>query len=265
MRTHNYQTCVRAGGKWLRFRRKTLSDEERRRLPLAIDARFDLDDPDTPKHFYPFVHRVAREYKHLWSEDTKTRGKPDCYHFMRETLIATAISTIMMQVRPKTDVPYDFDDVDRATAEILPVLEQIFSMPGAESTRGTKEWIEEKLKSPSEITISDAASFPELERALIKRMILQGDANGFPVMKPELIPAPNVSYKVTPDLQLKHNKINTAPNGVLIFFRSGGHNSAMQKMQNDTTYPVIIKGENPTGAPWTNIPQVCYSTPSTLL
>ena len=231
-----------------------------RRLPVAIFARHNLNDPAAPKNLYPFVHRVAREYDHLWRNDLKHKKKCDEYHFNRDDLTIQAISAVLRQVRPRSDVCYE--DAEEAIGDILPILEQLFDMPGAGDTRGSNQWISEQLSNPSEISFADAVEFPQLHNALVNHFIMIGDSKGYPPFPEDTdkIPGPDEYYDPDKDgsgSTLRCNKEHTAPNRVLIFFRSGGHNDAAEGCQNKGVYPVIVKGENPTGAPWNNIPQVC--------
>ena len=171
--------------KWMRFRRKPLSSEQLRLIDeqvvlreseLVIDSNFDKTQ------WHCFMNRVAREYLYVHN----TLHKDDEMHLHRETVLESALATVLSQVRPVNQYPFA-GDMTEIMLSAQPILEIALNLSGpAKIKKNTMAWIAEKTNSPGDITYAECDQYPELMEAYVEHKIAEciaaGNKNGYLVL-----------------------------------------------------------------------------------
>lgn len=130
-------------------------------------------------HVYVFWHRVAKEFKLLWTQQGK-----DSLYCNREANVKDAVKTVFDQVPREMDCAYG-RDLMVACQDIQPVLEKVFEMPGATKRVGSNEWFKQLGKNPENIPYLQAAKHEELEKLLVRMLIQHGEkGTGKPRLRP---------------------------------------------------------------------------------
>ena len=247
---------VHARTTWARSRTPELTQEYLQRIEEAVKSQYDLNSDSAPPGIYPFIHRCAREYAHLW--DSRER-----LHCAREHLTKVAVSHTFNQVTPRHAAPFK-GETDVAFPVVLTMLQIVFDMPGKGLTRGTPEWLAYKKTDAKLITYKDASEFPELESVLVKSLInngikKKGPQKGWPIIGDVLTPSADTEYQRT--AIIVSNKRMVRPQTLLKFLRSGAHEVAVRRLRDGCFYPVKINAKTmPNNKSWTNIPQASLCT-----
>ena len=171
---------------------------------------------------------MATEYHHSWKKLS------DPLHLDREDVVRSAVQVVQSQVRPRTYLPHE-GSVNKTVVTILPLLEKVFHMPGAEAQVGTNRWIVEKLKT-QDFRFEFLRDHEKLLAAYISHMIERGQAStGFPIVLPDEIIPFQQRYDVK-NGKRKRKRRAKAPESWFPFLRSGAVHAAILELKNRNLY-----------------------------
>ena len=160
---------------WRKKTCRSLVPEEATRLQEIMLCLSQEGEADSL--FYPFAHRVCKEYVHLHSSNNGTG-----IHRHREIYISLAVLAVLKQVQPAS-ARRAFGKAAVLNTRMRPIVEEVFDMPGRGVKPGSKEWLKQMAENPHKLPYDNMViRYPELEKASIQHAMLQGDAaTGFPV------------------------------------------------------------------------------------
>ena len=184
---------------WNRFRRAPLSTEQRRLLDEQVVIREQeiISTNFDKNQWHCFVDRAAREYVYLHSK----LHREDHMHLHREPVLASALATVLSQVKPKNALPMN-GDLDEIIEAVQPMLEIALSLSGPKSKEKTasQAWIHDKIKS-GDYSVQDCDAHPELMADFVKKKIAEcvkkGSPDGYFVMEEgDEVPSTGTTYKL---------------------------------------------------------------------
>jgi hypothetical protein len=192
----------KADARWARFRRKQQLDAAAHKKIVEqvvlreqdlVDEVFDKED------WICFIGRVAREYLYLHD-----RNYPlDVMHLYRESVMKSAVSVIMTQLRPLTVKPMDgnLEEIVPATQRIVECALELKGKPKAEKINSSG-WVAARLKSGEVLTFRECDEHPELMDAKVARTMAswykKGSRTGGYMLSPDqTIPGPEELYKLS--------------------------------------------------------------------
>ena len=178
-------------------------------------------------------------------------------HLHRETVLRTAVTTILPQLRPRVVKPLEgnVSDIVEATQ---PMVETILDLCGqkAAEKEGTSLWVAARIKK-DDYSYVDCCEHPELMQAMVDKKIAFYRSKGSPdgsYILPEgvQVPDPDATYSLSEHRVGRRRA--TAPSLTTKFLRGGGVVQASEDMRNNNEYPVVIAAtpENELGEDWCN-------------
>ena len=121
-------------------------------------------------------------------------GPHDELYTDRRAHCVNAVSAVFQKL-PPTQLPHE-GNAQETIRTVLPILEQLYDMPAAAPSRGSKGYYKQLLKRPLEATFDELMKDDKLLNAWILQMQVIGDANGAPRLRVgELVPLE--TYKMT--------------------------------------------------------------------
>ena len=234
--------------KWKRCLAPALSESEHSRLAAA----FSPVKNRVGNGFYPFVHRVCKEYKDYIK---KKSALMDSLHTHRETLLRSATARVLCAV--EGDAPDEWS-TDASKETLLQLAEQVFEMPAAGAPLGSDAWLAEQTREPHNISFRHAAQFPKLMTCLVRYLIKKGNERGFPRMGPQETVPSNETYLPT-STRAKGGGANKA-HRTLAFLCVSSVNKSIRELKDMGLYPVRVMGEHmPSGKDWHNFAEVLHT------
>ena len=163
---------------WYRFRRQELTHEQRATLieQVCIREQHVCDEVFGKNQFICFLDRVCREYVSAH----KRLHRTDVMHLHRETVLRTAVSKILPQLRPKVVKPLEGNVSDIVEA-IQPMVETILDLCGqkAAEKEGTSLWVAARIKK-DDYSYADCCEHPDLMQAMVDKKIALYRSKGSP-------------------------------------------------------------------------------------
>jgi len=234
--------------KWKRCLAPALSTAEHSRLAAAYSPMKDR----VSNGFYPYVHRVCKEYKAFIKDKSALM---DDLHTRRETFLNSARAKVLCDV--DGDAPDEWD-TEESRATILHLAEKVFAMPAAGSPLGSDVWLDEQSRKPQNISFCHAAHFPRLMRCLVRYFIKTGNDRGFPRCDPDE-EVPNNEAYLPRSRRAKGGGANK-PHRQLAFLCVSSVNKAIRELKDLGLYPVRIMGEHmPNGKDWDNFAEALHT------
>ena len=169
--------------RWARFRRATLTPDQRLLLLEQIDQRENELGSFDKNQWHCFMDRVAREYVYLHDQ----LHKNDRMHLHRETVLASAVAKVISQIQPHSARPVK-SNVPQLVKYIQPMIEMTLNLagPNAEEKVATQKWIAEKIKR-MDYNYRDCHKYPEIMDDYVAKQIAKcvalGSKSGVPLLK----------------------------------------------------------------------------------
>ena len=120
------------------------------------------------------MDRLTREYVYLH----KKLHKDDVMHLHRETVLQSALATVLDQIKPATQLPLGGDE-PTIMQTVQPMLEIALQLSGptAAERAHTKAWIQEKIQT-GDYSFKECSEFPELMDAYVHKKMAEAIAAG---------------------------------------------------------------------------------------
>ena len=143
---------------------------------MCIREQHVCDEVFGKNQFICFLDRVCREYVSAH----KRLHRTDVMHLHRETVLRTAVSNILPQLRPKVVKPLEGNVSDIVEA-IQPMVETILDLCGqkAAEKEGTSLWVAARIKK-DDYSYADCCEHPDLMLAMVDKKIALYRSKGSP-------------------------------------------------------------------------------------
>jgi len=194
------ETNPPADAKWLCYRRRNrLTQDQTKRLEELLQSSVeDICDEVFELHQWRcFMDRVVREYKYLHS----VHKKNDRMHLHRETVLKSAIASVLQQLKPRVIRPLD-GDVPNILAAVQPMVEITLQLPGPPGPArvGTAAWLQNKIKEDNYFLMECheyKVLMDDRVQKKIQTCVTAGSSTGFPLLhKGAVVPGPEKLYEL---------------------------------------------------------------------
>ena len=233
---------------WAKCRQPPLTASQRVGLQEAIQ-NCGCNINTQPAIYYAFVHRVAKTYVSA-REDNELPPAEDM-HEDRDTVCYNCVTAVMEEI-PEHERPHN-GDVDAAAKLVLPILEDLFQMPGRGPAEGSPQWISTMQSNPHLITFEMMDKYDSLMRTYLKHCDrISPNDNGYPELKPKEqdMFSQNGRYKSPKYKAVPRNNVLKGTRRLMgrhpcfKFMRNGGVLHALARCKDANEFPYKMKPEH---------------------